>query len=244
MSFSPSRLEALRQRTIWTLVAGVAIGSTGHIAAVTVGTIVAGELAGTSALAGLPAASVVLGSAMGSALLSILMARRGRRAGLSLGYTISVARRVRRDDRGHHRVAADPGPRHAVDRVRQQLQPAVALRRRRPRAARTAGLHARARRLGSDRRRGRRAEPRRVLRRSRGEPRAARAHRPIPRADGVRRRGRCVVLRHAPARPIRARRHHGRTDATATTERHPALRSSFDARPSSRRSRRWSSARW
>jgi MFS family permease len=90
MSFTPSHLDALRRRTIWTLVAGVAIGSTGHIAAVTVGTIVAEELAGTSALAGLPAASVVLGSAIGSALLSLVMARRGRRLGLSLGYTISV----------------------------------------------------------------------------------------------------------------------------------------------------------
>jgi MFS family permease len=90
VALSPSRLAHLRQRTIWTLVAGVAIGSTGHIAAVTVGTIVAAELAGSSALAGLPAASVVLGSAIGSALLSYLMARRGRRAGLSLGYTISV----------------------------------------------------------------------------------------------------------------------------------------------------------
>jgi len=90
MSFEPSHIEALRRRTIWTLVAGVAIGSTGHIAAVTVGTIVAEEIAGTSALAGLPAASVVLGSAVGSALLSLLMARRGRRIGLALGYTISV----------------------------------------------------------------------------------------------------------------------------------------------------------
>jgi len=90
MSFTPSHLDALRRRTIWTLVAGVAIGSTGHIAAVTVGTIVAEEIAGTSALAGLPAASVVLGSAVGSALLSLLMARRGRRIGLALGYTISV----------------------------------------------------------------------------------------------------------------------------------------------------------
>ena len=90
MSFRPSQLDALRRRTIWTLVAGVAIGSTGHIAAVTVGTIVAEEIAGTSALAGLPAASVVLGSAIGSALLSLLMARRGRRVGLALGYSISV----------------------------------------------------------------------------------------------------------------------------------------------------------
>ena len=91
MSFSPSRLAALRKRTIWTLVAGVAIGSTGHIAAVTVGTIVAEQIAGTAALAGLPAASVVLGSAIGSALLSLLMARTGRRrVGLSAGYVISV----------------------------------------------------------------------------------------------------------------------------------------------------------
>ena len=43
LGLSPSRLAHLRQRTIWTLVAGVAIGSTGHIAAVTVGTIVAGS---------------------------------------------------------------------------------------------------------------------------------------------------------------------------------------------------------
>ena len=90
MDLSPSRLAHLRERTIWTLVAGVAIGSTGHIAAVTVGTIVAAEITGSSALAGLPAASVILGSALGSVLLSMLMARRGRRPGLSLGYVISV----------------------------------------------------------------------------------------------------------------------------------------------------------
>jgi MFS family permease len=90
MDLSPSRLAHLRERTIWTLVAGVAIGSTGHIAAVTVGTIVAAEITGSSALAGLPAASVILGSAVGSVLLSMLMARRGRRPGLSLGYVVSV----------------------------------------------------------------------------------------------------------------------------------------------------------
>jgi MFS family permease len=90
LDLSPSRLAHLRERTIWTLVAGVAIGSTGHIAAVTVGTIVAAEITGSSALAGLPAASVILGSALGSVLLSMLMARRGRRPGLSLGYVISV----------------------------------------------------------------------------------------------------------------------------------------------------------
>ena len=90
MSHSPEQLGVLRRRTVWTLVAGVGLGSTGHIAAVTVATIVAQEIAGTSAWAGAPAAAVVLGSAIGSTLLSMLMARRGRRIGLVSGYTIGV----------------------------------------------------------------------------------------------------------------------------------------------------------
>jgi len=85
-----ANLPALRRRTVWTLVAGVALGSTGHIAAVTVATIVAQELAGTSAWAGAPGAAVVLGAAIGAATLSALMAKRGRRAGLAAGYGIGV----------------------------------------------------------------------------------------------------------------------------------------------------------
>jgi MFS family permease len=90
MSHSPQQLATLRRRTVWTLVGGVGLGSTGHIAAVTVATIVAQDMVGTSAWAGAPAATVVLGSALGSTLLATLMARRGRRIGLSLGYTIGV----------------------------------------------------------------------------------------------------------------------------------------------------------
>ena len=46
---------------------------------------------GSQALAGLPGATVVLGAALGSVLLSGLMARRGRRrAGLAAGYAIGV----------------------------------------------------------------------------------------------------------------------------------------------------------
>ena len=44
----------LRRRTVRVLVAGVALGSTGHIAAVTVAPIVASELTGSPALAGVP----------------------------------------------------------------------------------------------------------------------------------------------------------------------------------------------
>jgi MFS family permease len=83
--------ERLRRRSIWTLVAGVALGSTGHIAAVTVATIAAQDLAGTSAWAGVPGAAVVLGAAIGAPTLSALMVRTGRRTGLTTGYAIAVA---------------------------------------------------------------------------------------------------------------------------------------------------------
>jgi MFS family permease len=88
---APSELDRLRRRTVWTLVGGVALGSTGHIAALTVATIVAKDLTGSASLAGAPAAAVVLGAALGATTLSWLMSRRGRRPGLVAGYAIGVA---------------------------------------------------------------------------------------------------------------------------------------------------------
>ena len=90
-SIHPAELERLRRRTVWTLVAGVALGSTGHIAAVTVATIVAAHIAGgVTAWSGAPAATVVMGAAAGSIVLSWVMVRRGRRFGLAAGYVVSV----------------------------------------------------------------------------------------------------------------------------------------------------------
>jgi len=89
-TLTPSRLDDLRRRTVASLVAGVALGSTGHIAAITVATIVAADMAGSTAWAGAPGAAVVLGAAIGSTLLSRLMVRRGRRIGLATGYTVGV----------------------------------------------------------------------------------------------------------------------------------------------------------
>jgi MFS family permease len=84
-------MERLRRRTVAALVAGVALGSTGHIAAVTVATIVATHISGgTTALSGAPTATVVLGAAAGASALSWLMVRRGRRFGLAAGYVVSV----------------------------------------------------------------------------------------------------------------------------------------------------------
>ena len=88
---NPSELERLRRRTVATLVTGVALGSTGHIAAVTVATIVAAHIEGkTTALSGAPSSTVVLGSAAGAIALSWLMVRRGRRFGLAAGYVTGV----------------------------------------------------------------------------------------------------------------------------------------------------------
>ena len=87
---SPSRLATLRRRSLGSLMAGVALGSTGHIAASTVATIVARELAGTTVWSGAPGAAVVLGAAIGATLLSRLMVSRGRRAGLTMGYVVGV----------------------------------------------------------------------------------------------------------------------------------------------------------
>ncbi len=91
LSMPPIELARLRRRTVRSLVAGVALGSTGHIAAVTIATIAAEQLAGTPALAGVPGATVVLGAAAGAVTLSRVMAQRGRRFGLALGYLIGVA---------------------------------------------------------------------------------------------------------------------------------------------------------
>ncbi len=90
LTLDATTLDRLRTRTTRTLLASVALGSTGHIAAVTVATVVAAELTGTDAWSGVPAAAVVLGAAAGSTLLSRLMSQRGRRVGLTLGYVISV----------------------------------------------------------------------------------------------------------------------------------------------------------
>ncbi|HJP88279.1 MAG TPA: MFS transporter [Candidatus Limnocylindrales bacterium] len=83
-------IASARTRTRWALFLGVAIGSTGHIAAVTVGAIVGAELLGNKTLAGAPGAAITMGAALGAIGLSWLMARRGRRLGLTSGYLVGL----------------------------------------------------------------------------------------------------------------------------------------------------------
>jgi MFS family permease len=83
-------LDRARRRTRWALFSSVALGSTGHIAAVTVASIAGKELLGDASLSGAPAAAVVFGAAVGAIALSWLMTRSGRRAGLTTGYLVGV----------------------------------------------------------------------------------------------------------------------------------------------------------
>ena len=83
-------VERARARTRIALFASVALGSTGHLAAVTVAAIVGQDLLGTAALAGAPGAAVVFGAAVGAIALSGIMARRGRRLGLTAGYLLGI----------------------------------------------------------------------------------------------------------------------------------------------------------
>lgn len=89
-ALTESHRDRLRRRTVGVLFAGIALGSTGHIAAITVSSIVALELGGDRTLAGLPAAAVVLGSAVGATILGWVMGRWGRRPGLAGGYLVGV----------------------------------------------------------------------------------------------------------------------------------------------------------
>jgi len=90
VGLSPVAIESARSRTRVALFASTALGSTGHIAAATVASIVGQELLGSAALSGAPGATVVFGAAMGAIGLSWIMSRSGRRAGLTAGYLLSV----------------------------------------------------------------------------------------------------------------------------------------------------------
>jgi MFS family permease len=77
---------SVRRRLTLTLFTGAALGTTGYIAAATVSALVVEDLTGRATLAGLPGAIAILGTALGTSLLSMRVADRGRRPGLVGGY--------------------------------------------------------------------------------------------------------------------------------------------------------------
>lgn len=82
--------ENIIRRLTATLLAGQSISSLGMTSAITVGSIAASHLFGTTALAGVPTTMFVLGSALGAYPAGRLMERFGRRFGLVLGFLVGV----------------------------------------------------------------------------------------------------------------------------------------------------------
>ena len=78
------------RRLTWLLFFGRSLASAGYIAGATIGTIVGAALSGQPALAGVPGAMYLLGSAVAAYPAARLMERIGRRLGLSLGFVIGI----------------------------------------------------------------------------------------------------------------------------------------------------------
>ncbi|MGH8911080.1 MAG: MFS transporter [Acidimicrobiia bacterium] len=81
---------SVRRRLTITLFGGAALGTTGYIAAATVSTLAVEEITGQATFAGLPGAVAILGTAVGTSLLTRRVAERGRRPGLVTGYGLGL----------------------------------------------------------------------------------------------------------------------------------------------------------
>ena len=83
-------IERLRSRALGTYFTAAALVSIAYIATFTVASIAAPEMTGSAGSSGWPSAIAVAGTALAASLLSSVMARRGRRAGIVLGFAVAV----------------------------------------------------------------------------------------------------------------------------------------------------------
>src|SRR4051812_49620780 len=88
----PSTIDPARvqRRTLAVLSGGVALGGLGVTVGITVGGLLARDVAGTDSAAGLGQTAGVLGSAVLAVPLARISDRAGRRAGLAAGYSVAV----------------------------------------------------------------------------------------------------------------------------------------------------------
>ncbi|MFE1785060.1 MFS transporter [Streptomyces sp. NPDC059506] len=82
----PADLAAVRRRTTAVLVGSQVLGGLGVATGVALAALLARDLSGSDAMAGLAMTASVVGSAMAALPMAALMARKGRRPGLVLGY--------------------------------------------------------------------------------------------------------------------------------------------------------------
>src|SRR3954451_9109831 len=87
---TPDSIASVRPRLLGTLLGAQVCGSTAHSITLAIGSIVAADITGSNTWSGLPVGTAALGAAISSLLLSRVMARLGRRRGLTLGYQLAV----------------------------------------------------------------------------------------------------------------------------------------------------------
>ncbi|MDZ5672027.1 MFS transporter [Bacillus stercoris] len=85
---SPEKQKSLYKRTLFVVSISQIFGGAGLAAGVTVGALIAQQMLGTDAFAGLPSALFTLGSAGSAFIVGRLSQRYGRRTGLSAGFMI------------------------------------------------------------------------------------------------------------------------------------------------------------
>jgi MFS family permease len=81
---------AVQRRTVAVLSGGVALGGLGVTVGITVGGLLAADVAGTESAAGLGTTAGVLGAAVLAVPFARISDRSGRRAGLAVGYAVAV----------------------------------------------------------------------------------------------------------------------------------------------------------
>ena len=82
--------DAVQRRTVAVLSGGVALGGLGVTVGITVGGLLARDVAGTDSAAGLGATAGVLGAAVLAVPLARISDRSGRRVGLAIGFAVAV----------------------------------------------------------------------------------------------------------------------------------------------------------
>ncbi len=83
---SPEKLKQMYKRVLLVVSLSQVFGGAGLAAGITVGALLAQEMLGTDAYAGLPSALFTLGSAIAAFLVGKLSQRYGRRSGLTIGF--------------------------------------------------------------------------------------------------------------------------------------------------------------
>jgi len=85
---SPEKLKSLYRRVLFVVSLSQIFGGAGLAAGVTVGALLAEQMLGTDAYAGVPAALFTLGSAGAALIVGKISQRYGRRTGLSIGFIV------------------------------------------------------------------------------------------------------------------------------------------------------------